>query len=429
MELKLVNCTAVTADGCDTVIKNAEIHIAGGRIAYIGAAADAPAETAERTLDLKGAVAMPGLVNAHTHLPMNLLRGAADDMPLMRWLNERIWPMEDKMSEEDAYWGTMLACCEMASQGVTAFNDMYFHSRAIYRAVKKSGLTGYISRAIVDTEQQPGEPMLSEALALYRELNGKDGVYVSLAPHAEYTMTKRMFHRLAETAKEYNMRVHIHISETKTEHDACIGRYGKTPTGLLNETGMLDVPVMAAHCVHISDADIALMAEKGVSALSCPRSNLKLASGIARLTALEEAGVNVCLGTDGAASNNALSVYNEMTLAALLQKYLTGDASAIPAAKAVKLATINGAKALGLEAVTGSLEKGKRADIAVVSTEGFAFSPGHDAVADLVYSAQGRDVAYTIAGGRVIYENGRVTFADTAEVLAKAREAALHLIS
>lgn len=427
MELILTNCTALTADAHDTVIKNAEIQIEHGKIAYIGVAARAPKTQADRTIDLKGAVALPGFVNTHTHLPMTLFRGAADDMPLMRWLNERIWPMEDKLTAADAYWGSMLAFCEMAAQGVTAFNDMYFFSRDILRAAVQSGMRGFLCRPVVDAGGK-GNQMLAEAIELFREFDGKDNIRISLAPHAEYTVSKAMFVRLAETARQYGMRVHVHVSETRGEHEDCIKRNGITPIGLMNETGLLDSPVMAAHCVHVSDEDMELMAQKGVSVLSCPRSNLKLGSGIARVDALIKKGVNVALGTDGAASNNALGIYSEMTFCALLQKGVTGDAGAIPAHTALRLATINGAKALGMDEATGSLEQGKDADIAVLDASGYSFCPGHDALADTVYSADGKDVMMTIANGKILYEKGEILFADREEVLAKAREAAQRLV-
>ena len=429
MDILLKNCTAITADPCDTVIPDAQIHIADGVIRYIGSAVNAPQAEAKRVIDLQGAVAIPGFVNTHTHMPMTLFRGAADDMPLMRWLNERIWPMEDKLTGEDAYWGSLLAFCEMAAQGITAFNDMYFFQQDIFRAAAASGMRGFLCRPVVDANDH-GERMLKEAIEFYLDYNGKNNIQVSLAPHAEYTVSKPTFVKLAETAAQYNMRVHVHVSETKGEHEDCIKRYGVTPIGLMQETGLLNSPVMAAHCVHVSDEDMAIMAEKGVSVLSCPRSNLKLGSGIARITALLQKSVNVSLGTDGAASNNALSVHQEMTYAALLQKGVTGDAEAIPAKLALRLATINGAKALGLDSITGSLEAGKRADIAVFDRGSYAFCPGSDVLADLVYSACGKEVIYTIAlpDGKIIYEKGEVLFADQKEVYAKAKEAAAKLI-
>lgn len=427
MDLVLKNCTALTVDIKDTVINNAEIHIKDGVIRYIGASQAAPKEHAKRTIELNGAIAMPGFMNTHMHLPMTLFRGAADDMPLMRWLNERIWPMEEKLTGDDAYWGSMLAFCEMAAQGVTAFNDMYFFQEDIFRAASQAGMRGFLCRPVVDTGGQ-GDRMLKEAVEFYKAYNNKNNIQVSLAPHAEYTVSKPMFIKLAETAKEYNMRVHMHVSETKGEHEDCIKRNGLTPIGLMKETGLLDVPVMAAHCVYVSDDDMAVMAHKGVSVLSCPRSNLKLGSGTARVSALMQKNVNVSLGTDGAASNNSLSVHREMTLCTLLQKGLTGDAAVIPANLALRLATINGAKALGMDDITGSLEAGKRADIAVFDIGSYAFSPGNDAVADIVYSADGKDVMLTIANGKILYEKGEILFADLKEVYAKAKAAALRLI-
>ena len=249
----------------------------------------------------------------------------------------------------------------MAATGVTAFNDMYFFQEDIFRARSTSGYAWFpLCRPVVDAGGQ-GDRMLKEAIEFFKAYNNKNNIQVSLAPHAEYTVSKTMFQKLAEIAKEYNMRVHVHVSETKGEHEDCIKRHGVTPIGLMKETGLLDAPVMAAHCVHVCDDDMATMAQKDVSVLSCPRSNLKLGSGTARVTELMQKNINVSLGTDGAASNNCLGVHSEMAFCALLQKGITGDAAVIPAKTALRLATINGARALGMDGITGSLEAGKRA--------------------------------------------------------------------
>ena len=375
MNICLRNGYLITADRNDTCGYGC-VQVADGVIQYAGPEGSAPPFEADRTIDADGGIIAPGFVNAHTHVPMNLLRSYADDMPLMAWLNDRIWPAEDKMTADAAYWGSMMAITEMVMGGVTCFSDMYGFSDEIARAADVSGIRALIAAAVIDVDGS-GERRLDKAEAFFEKMKGHPRIQAAIGPHAEYTVGPSLFEKIRDKAEALGVRLHVHISETIGEHEACIARHGKTPIGLLHSLSVLDVPVMAAHCVWVSDDDMALMADKNVHVLSCPQSNLKLGSGIARTADMLARGINISCGTDSAASNNNLSMMEEMTLLSLLQKGVCRDAALIPAKTALRIATINGAKALGLDHITGSLEPGKQADIIVIAAQGAAVFPAH----------------------------------------------------
>ncbi|MDD5018408.1 MAG: amidohydrolase, partial [Eubacteriales bacterium] len=375
-----------------------------------------------------GGIIAPGFVDTHTHVPMNLLRGYADDMPLMDWLQNKIWPAEEKLTSDAVYWGSMLAIAELIRGGVTCFSDMYNFTKDIARAANDSGIRALIASAVIDTDGN-GERRLNDAAAFFDFVKDFERIGAAIGPHAEYTVSPGLFKKVRDTAEKLGSRIHVHISETIGEHNDCIARHGKTPIQLLAELDVLNVPVMAAHCVWVSERDMEIMARKHASVMSCPGSNLKLGSGIARISKMLEHGVNVSCGTDGAASNNNLSMMEEMTLLALLQKGVCQDPSLIPAKAALKIATVNGAKALGLGDVTGSLEPGKQADIIVLSTEGLRYCPGADLLNHMIYSGSDADVVLTMVGGDILYENGKITYADIDEIKAKAEEHAAKIIA
>jgi len=420
IDTKIVNAKLVTCNDTDDVILNAQVHIKEGLITYAGAAENAPAVDARHEIDAQGNTVMPAFFNTHTHVPMNLFRSYADDMTLMDWLHNRIFPAEDKMTADMAYWCSMLAICEMTAAGTAGFNEMYFFTNEIAEAALKSGMRAIITRAIVTPTEAFGEEKLKEGVELYEKYNGKGRIQIYFAPHAQYTVSNDMLAKIAQTAKDYGTGIHMHISETKGEHESCMKEQGKTPIALCDSLGLLDVPFLAAHCVHLSDEDIEIMARKGAYVLSCPRSNLKLGSGVARLGALLERGVRVSFGTDGAASNNKLSVMDEMTYACLLQKGITGKPETMPATQALKLATRGGAEAMGIN--SGVMEAGKNADIIMLRTDGIRYTPEYDAVSNLVYSGSDADVCMTMVGGEIIYQDGKFTFADVEEVKAKVNE-------
>jgi len=420
MNCKIVNATILTQNGKNEIISDGEIHIKAGVIEYVGK--PGPDFAADRIMDANHNVVMPGFVNTHTHVTMNLFRSYADDMNLKDWLDQKILPAEDKLDEESSYWGALFALCEMARNGTVAINDMYFYCKGIARAVQQSGHRAVIARGTVDPTPETGERTFEDALYIFKKFNHVDRIKVYMGPHAQYTASNDLLKRIAEKAKELKTGIHMHISETKREHEKCVAEHGKTPIALMESLGLLDVPFLAAHCVYATPEDMDILKEKRVAVLSCPQSNLKLASGIAPLEKMMAKGILVALGTDGAASNNNLSMWEEMTYASYLQKGTTLDPMALPAAQALRLATQNGARALGIN--SGSLEKGKNADLIIVDTSDIRYIPDYNLMANIVYSGSDRDVLLTMVGGDILYEDGRVTFADEQEVRAHVLEIA-----
>lgn len=420
MNICIKNGFLITADSEDRCFSGC-VHVKGDIIAYAGNEKDAPSFSADRVIDANGSIIAPGFIDTHTHIPMNLLRGAADDMPLMDWLKNKIWPAEENLDEDAVYWGTMLGIAELISGGVTCFSDMYNFTETIARTANGAGIRALIATAIIDIDGG-GDRRLKTAEQLFDIVKGYKRVTAAIGPHAEYTVSPAMFKKVRDTALKLDSRIHVHISETAGEHKECISRHGMTPIALIDSLGLTDAPVMAAHCVWVEDADMDIMAEKGVSVMSCPGSNLKLGSGIARTAKMLETGVNVSCATDGAASNNNLSMMEEMTLFALLQKGVNLDAALIPAKTAFRAATINGAKALGIDNITGSLEAGKQADLVVIDTTGLRYCPKTNLLNHLVYSGGDSDVVLTMVGGDILYENGSITFADAEEIKSNAQQ-------
>lgn len=420
MNICIKNGFLITADSEDRRLIGC-VHVKDDIISYAGEEKNAPRFPADRVIDAKGGIIAPGFVDTHTHIPMNLLRGAADDMALMDWLKQKIWPAEANLDEEAVYWGSMLAIAELVSGGVTCFSDMYFFTKAVAKAANESGIRALISTAVIDTDLG-GDRRLKTAEELFDIVKDYKRVSAAIGPHAEYTVSPEMFKKIRDLALKLDSRVHVHISETAGEHRECIARHGMTPIALIDSLGLTELPVMAAHCVWVEDEDMEIMAEKVVNVMSCPGSNLKLGSGIARAAKMLEKGVNVSCATDGAASNNNLSMMEEMTLFALLQKGVNLDAALIPANTALRAATINGARALGMDGITGSIESGKQADIIVIDTSGLRYCPETDLLNHLVYSGSDSDVSLTMVGGDILYENGEITFADAEEIKSKARQ-------
>lgn len=408
------------------VIYDASLHVQEDKIVYAGPKALAPAAQAgDEVINGGGRIAMPGFVNTHAHNAMVLFRGAADDLPLQRWLNEKIFPMEDQLDDNAAYWGNILGIAEMIRCGTACYNDMYFFTEQEIRAVEQTGIRSVLTRSTVcqELEQETIEQKLQVYDALMAYQGAADGrIRVTVSPHAEYTCSAAYLRACGQKAQKLGVPLHIHVSETAAEHDACIERHGKTPMALLESLGVLKGEVYAAHCVYTGQADHEIMKEHGVVALHCPDSNLKLASGIAPIAQMMQRGVTVTLGTDGAASNNNLNMMEEMQRFVLLQKGITQDATSVSAKQALHIATTAGARAMHTGG--GVLKEGYKADIVLVDTHVPHMQPMHNALNNLVYAAQGSDVWMNMVDGKILYKNGEYKTLDIEKVIAETNKAA-----
>ena len=430
MKILIKGVTVIPVTGPADVIRDGAVAVDGGEIVYVGPSAQIPGGfEADKVIGGPEMVALPGLINAHTHAAMTLFRSYADDLPLMKWLQEAIWPLEAKLKAEDVYWGTLLACSEMLLGGTTAFADMYFFMDQVAEAVAQSGIRASLSRGLIGVARGAGKA-LKESREFVLNWHGKANRRITcmLGPHAPYTCPPDYLKKVIELAEELGVGVHIHLAETRQEIEDIQKQYGCSPVALVAKTGLLDLPVLAAHCVHLSPEDIAILAEKGTAVVHNPESNMKLASGIAPVTKLLKAGVTVGLGTDGAASNNNLDMLEEMRSAALLQKVANEDPEALPAYTTLEMATIGGARALGLGDKIGTLEAGKRADIILLNLRKPHLYPPHDVVAHVVYAARAGDVDTVIVDGEVVVEAGRLLTVDLDAVLDSARRCALRLV-
>jgi 5-methylthioadenosine/S-adenosylhomocysteine deaminase len=389
------------------------VAVRDGRIVALLPTAEArQALRPQQTVQLDTHVLLPGLVNTHTHAAMSLFRGYADDMPLMRWLQEKIWPAEmEHVSEDFVYDGTRLACAEMLLGGITCANEMYFFPGAAARAFLESGLrasVGIIALEFPSRYASSADDYLARGLAVRDRFRDEPSLGFCLAPHAPYTVSNRTFERIAGLAEELDLPVHLHVHETAEEIRQSLAEHGVRPLERLRQLGLVSPRLIAVHAVHLEEAEIDLLSREGASAVHCPSSNLKLASGLARMERLRSRGVNVALGTDGAASNNRLDLLGEMRLAALLAKGVSGSPEALPAHAAIAAATLNGARALGLEAQIGSIEAGKAADLVAVDLGTLPLAPCYDPASHLVYAAERSNVTEVWVGGIHRVSGGRL---------------------
>lgn len=411
MNILLKNASIITMNKNKEVLHNTSLAIENDQIKYIG---EVPTSfIPDKVIDCNKKVLMPGIINAHTHMAMSLFRNYADDLPLMEWLSQKIWPIEDKLTAEDVYWGTMLSILESIKSGVTCFSDMYFFMDETAKAALESGIRARIAQGMVGSDPTDNS-RFDKTMKLYEDWNGKgDGrITVMAGPHAPYTCSPEYLKRVAEFAKDKNLGIHIHLSESISETEDSYKAHGKSPIKHVSDLGIFDVPTTAAHCVQLSDEDIEILAKKNVTVIHNPGSNLKLGNGVAPVVKLLEKGVNVALGTDGSSSNNNVNMFEEINLAAIANKGFNHDTTCIPAMTALEMATINGAKALGFEEELGSLEVGKKADVVIVDLHKPHFYPIHDIVASMVYTAQASDVETVIINGKVIMENYKVKTID-----------------
>ncbi|ARU62915.1 N-ethylammeline chlorohydrolase [Tumebacillus avium] len=407
----------------DSWIPEGYLIVEGNRIAEVGTGAyQGATEGFDRVIDAKGKLAMPGLINTHGHAAMTLLRGYADDLPLQTWLEERCWPIEAKMTDEDIYWGTQLAILEMLKGGTTTFTDMYFSMDRVAQAAEASGIRACLSRGIIGFPPD-GEKKLAEAVSFSKEYHGKanNRITVTFGPHAPYTCPPEFLKRVVAASEELNLPIQIHLSETAREVEECVAQHGMSPIKLMEELGVFTRPTLAAHCVHLSDEDIEIMAKHDVRVAHNPDSNLKLGSGVAPVLKMLDKGLTVGLGTDGAASNNNLDMFEEMRMAAMLHKGVNQDAIAVSAFKALEMATTDGARALFLEDTLGTLQQGALADVLLVDIDQPHFYPRHNMIAHLVYSAGSRDVTHVFVDGELVVEDRKVLTMDEQQIYAEVQ--------
>lgn len=385
----------------------------------------------DKIIDATGKILLPGLVNTHTHLSMTLFRGLADDLSLDSWLNDHIWPMEANLNGDYCYAGALLAAIELIKSGTTTLSDMYFYMEDVARAIDEAGLRAVLSYGMIDFgDAERREDELKQNLTLFENCNGmaEGRIKVFLGPHSPYTASEELLIKVRQLADEYNMGIHIHVSETEKEINDVSEEKGLRPFEYLDKIGFLGPDVVAAHCVWLSDNEIEIIKKNDVKVSHNPCSNMKLASGISPVSKLIKNDICVSIGTDGASSNNNLDLIEELKTASLLQKVSTLDPNVLNSHEAFAMGTIKGAEALGLDDEIGSIEVGKKADIILIDTNSANMVPDSSTLtSNIIYSANGSNVDTTICNGKILMENKQLTILDEQEVYSKAREAIKNL--
>ena len=421
MGIVLKNILALLPEDDRDVIRETDIYIEGSKIVSVGKRPEGFSE--DRVIDGKDRLAIPGLVNCHTHSYMSFMRNVADDLSFMDWLFGTIDPIEQQMTDEDTYWGACLAIIEMMKSGTTCFNDMQMNIHQTTRAVKESGMRAVISRGLVGSgNDEAGRMRLNQAYEERDAAADCDRLTFMLGPHAPYTCDDGFMRIVSEEAKKNNMRIHVHLSESESEIEQIKEKYHCTPIEMAEKNGLFDVPAVAAHCVQITVSDMDILRKKNVSVVTNPASNMKLGNGFAPVPEMLEKGINVCIGTDGAASNNSLNLFHEMSLLALIHKGVAKTPQCISAKETIHIATINGAKALGLEKEIGSIEEGKKADIAILNLNTPSLTPRNNLIAGLSYSANGSEVETVIIDGKITMEERKILTMDEELVYKKINE-------
>lgn len=420
MKLRFYNGKILTPDG----IIDGELRTDGDKIVYLSPVSTLDWQNWDREIDLKGNLLAPSFKDAHTHSPMTFLRSRAEDMPLNDWLYKQVFPAEAKLTDEDCYYFTRLAVAEYYAGGITYCSEMYGHTEAVAQAFADTGFGAYIGSGIFDFDGGYDD-IVRRAEELKDKLDKLPRIKYSLAMHAQYTCGDETLRAVSDLSKKFSLPVHTHLSETAAEVASCKEKYGVSPVKLLAEKGIFDLGGTGYHCVHVDDEDIRIMKNLNVAAVTNPCSNLKLASGIAPLKKLLDAGVTLGVGTDGAASNNALDMFRETYLATVLQKYLLSDAVAV-SAKDIYRAAVSG-KSFGLENADG-LYRGALADMTVIDLSAPNMQPHTDIAANLVYAGGRNNVIMTIAGGRIVYENGQLTYGEDYDALVLKCNAAAERI-
>ncbi len=426
MNILISHATVLCMDEANTVLSDGFVLVKGREIAYVGPIR--PAEAVDREINGTGKVLMPGFVDCHTHLTMSLMRGYGGGHDLQTWLNDYIFPVEAKLDSRAVRAGTALALAEAISCGITSVSDMYYFCDDIIAEVVKSGISANIARGatvFTDDFDPHTYPACAESVALAETWhNYNDGqIKIDACIHGEYTSNPKLWAWMADFAGKYGLQMHVHLSETKSEHTACLQRWGKTPAAVFEEYGLWNTPAIAAHCVWTTPEDWEIFKRHGVTAVHNPASNMKLASGAAPAAAMLDAGVNVALGTDGMSSNDNHDMFEEMKLAALLARVSSMDPMALSDTAVLKMATVNGAKAQGRNA--GVVKAGAQADLILVDFRSPNLQPCHDVSANLIYSAHGSNVCMNMARGSVIYENGNFLTLDLDEIYREVERYAI----
>ena len=425
-DILLLNGLVLTLDAESTIFDPGGIAVLDGKIEAAGPSDEIEsAFESPETLDISGCVALPGLINAHTHAAMTLFRGLADDLPLMDWLQDHIFPAEQKLNEQWVHWGTMLACAEMILSGTTAFCDMYLFEHKVAEAAKNAGMRALVGEVLYDFPS-PAYGEIANGLkrteSLIEKWRGDPFVHVAVEPHAPYTCSPALLERCGEISGRHGVPLVIHLSENEAEVRQIVGRYGRRPVAHLKALGLLGPRLVADHCVAVDKSEIGLLAENDVKVVHNPESNMKLASGIAPVPRLLERGITVALGTDGCASNNNLDMFGEMDMCAKLHKAAALDPTVLPAETALRMATVCGARALGWEGLTGQIVPPMFADLIVVDFRKPHLTPLYNPVSHLVYAAGAADVRHSVIGGRLVMKDRMLLTLDIEEILGHVRE-------
>jgi 5-methylthioadenosine/S-adenosylhomocysteine deaminase len=430
IDLLISNGTVLTMNAAGTRIENGAVAVDHGRILAVGTTAAFAHWKAQRHIDAGGGIVMPGLINAHTHAAMTCFRGLADDLPLMTWLDDHIFPAEARLDAETVYRGTLLACAEMIRSGTTCFCDMYLYEDEVARAASTAGVRAVVGEVLYDFPSPnygPIENGFAYVERMIADWQNDPLITVAVEPHSPYLCNADLLQRAAQLARENGLPLVTHLSETRSEVQRITAAHGYSPVGWLAELNILGPNVLACHCVALSAQDIALLKAHDVKVVHNPESNMKLASGIAPVPEMRQAGICVALGTDGCASNNNLDLFLEMDTAAKLHKVDRLDPTVLDAAGVLRMATTAGARALGLERVIGSLEAGKAADLIVVDTARPHLTPMYNPVSHLVYAVRGSDVTTVVINGRPVMENGRLLTLDEHRVMADVADIAARI--
>ena len=423
-DIVIKNGTVLTMNQENTLIEGGVVGVNADTISYIGKKIE-DNFASKKVIDADGGIVLPGLINGHTHAAMSLFRGLADDLPLMDWLTRYIFPVESRMDADFVYTGTLLACAEMILSGTTTFCDMYLFEADVAKAAKKAGMRCLVGEVLYDFDS-PNYGPLESGFRVTESLiqTWQDDPIVSIAvePHSLFTCSPDLLQEANRLALKYRVPMITHLAETVSEVNDIKERYGRTPVEHLEALGLLGSHLIADHCVHLDNHEIQLLAQHGVKAIHNPESNMKLASGIAPIPKMLAMGMTIGLGTDGCASNNNLDLFTEMDMAAKLHKLSTMDATAMDALTVLKMATIEGAKALGLESIIGSLEEGKKADIIIVDVKKPHLTPMYNPYSHLVYAARGNDVSHSIIDGKLLMEGRKLLGLALDEIMEQARE-------